>query len=78
MGENRDGTPGPPPPGRRCVHPQRRLAGAIVPYLRELDDHEWTAEEWGFLESATRWKGQALTEAEKRLWVAQARTIGDL
>ncbi len=78
MGENRDGTPGSPPPGRRPMHPQLRLAYEIQPYLRELDDHEWTAEELQFLAWAERWEGRPLTEPEKRIAVAQARMIGEL
>ena len=78
MSENRDGTPGPPPSGRRSVHPQRRLAGEIMPYLRELDDRDWTTDEREFLWRAERVLGRPLTEPEKRLWVAQARMIGDL
>jgi hypothetical protein len=29
------------------MHPQTRLGYEILPCLRELDDHEWTAEETG-------------------------------
>jgi hypothetical protein len=78
VSENRDGTPGSPSPGRRSVHPQRRLAGEILPYLRDLDGHEWTAEERESLWRAERVLGRPLTEPKKRLWVAQARMIGDL
>jgi hypothetical protein len=38
----------------------------------------WTPEEWEFLQWAERQEGRPLTEPEKRLWVAQARIIGDL
>ena len=78
MSENRDGTPGPPPSGRRSVHPQRRLAGEIMPYLRELDDRDWTTDEREFREGAERRAERPLAEWEQRLWVAQARMIGDL
>ena len=60
------------------MHPQTRLGYNILPYLRELDDHEWTAEEQAFLEWSERARGRPLTEPEKRLWVAQTRMIGDL
>jgi len=53
------------------MHPQTRLAYEIQPYLRELDDHEWTAEEREFLDWAERRKGRSLSEPEKRLWVAR-------
>jgi hypothetical protein len=49
-----------------------------VPYLRELDGHEWTVEERESLWRAERVLGRPLTEPEKRLWVAQARMIGEL
>lgn len=78
MGENREGTPGSPPSGRRPMHPQLRLAREIQPCLRELDDHEWTPEERDFLADSERLEGRSLTEPEKRLWVAQARLIGDV
>ena len=60
------------------MHSQTGLAYEILPYLRELDGHEWTAEELEFLASAERLRGRPLTEPEKRLWVAQARMIGHL
>ena len=75
-GEDRDWAPSRPP--SRRMHPQTRLGYEILPYLRELDGHEWTAEELEFLASAERLEGRSLTEPEKRLWVAQARLIGDL
>jgi hypothetical protein len=78
VGENRDGTYERQPSGYWSMHPQTRLGYEILPYLRELDDHEWTAEEREFLEWAERRNGRPLTEPEKRLWVAQARIIGDL
>lgn len=33
------------PDRNRSVHPLRRLADEILPYLRELDDRDWTPEE---------------------------------
>jgi len=60
------------------MHPQTRLGYEILPYLLELDDHEWTAEERESLWRAERVLGRPLTEPEKQLWVAQARMIGDL
>ena len=60
------------------MHPQTRLGYEILPYLRELDDHEWTAEEREFLWGMERLKGRPLEEWEKRMAVAQARMIGDL
>ncbi|HLY24386.1 MAG TPA: hypothetical protein VKT83_18115 [bacterium] len=38
-----------------------RLGYEILPYLRELDDHEWTAEEREFLESSGTWKTRPLS-----------------
>jgi hypothetical protein len=38
----------------------------------------WTPEELEFLQWAEGREGRPLTEPEKRLWVAQARMIGDL
>ncbi len=38
----------------------------------------WTPEEREFLVNAERLHGRSLTEPEKRIWVAQARMIGDL
>jgi hypothetical protein len=78
VGDNRERTPGSPSPGRRPMHPQTRLGYEILPYLRELDDHEWTVEERESLWGAERVLGRPLTEPEKRLWVAQARMIGNL
>jgi hypothetical protein len=78
VGENRDGTPKRPSSGYWSMHPQTRLGYEILPYLRELDGHESTAEEREFLEWAERREGRPLAEWEKRLWVAQARMIGDL
>lgn len=60
------------------MHPQTRRGYEILLYLRELDGHEWTADEREFLEWAKRRKARPLTEPGKRLWVAQARMIGDL
>lgn len=67
-----------PSSGGRSVHPQRRLADEILPYLRELDGRDWPPEERAFLEWAERRKGRPLTEPEKRMWVAQARMVGEL
>lgn len=78
MGKNRDGTPERPRSGYWSMHPQTRLAYEILPYLRDLDGHEWTAEERESLWRAERVLGRPLTEPEKRLWVAQARMIGNL
>jgi hypothetical protein len=78
MSENRDGKPNRPASGYWSMHPQTRLAYEILPYLRELDGHEWTAEELESLASAERLEGRPLTEPEKRLWVAQARMVGHL
>jgi aspartate-semialdehyde dehydrogenase len=36
------------------MHPQTRLGYEILPYLRELDGHEWTAEERKFLSDTER------------------------
>lgn len=58
MGENCDGRPERPPSGYWSMHPQTHLGSEILPYLRELDDHEWTAEEREFLEWAERRKGR--------------------
>lgn len=60
------------------MHPQTRLAYEILPYLRELDGHEWTAEEHESLWRSERVLGRPLTEPEKHLWVSQARMIGDI
>ena len=78
MGENRDGKPKRPASGFWSMHSQTRLAYEILSYLRELDDHEWTAEERESLWRAERVLGRPLSEPEKRLWVAQARMIGNL
>jgi hypothetical protein len=78
VGENRYGTPGPRPSAYWSMYPQTRLGYEILPYLRELDDHTWSAEEREFLESAEHRKGRPLAEPETRLCVAQARIIGDL
>jgi hypothetical protein len=66
------------PDRNRSVHPLRRLADEILPYLRELDDREWTSEEREFIVHMERWEGRPLTEPEKRMAVAQARMIGYL
>lgn len=60
------------------MNPQTRLAYEILPYLRELDGHDRTAEQRESLWRAERVLGRPLTESEKRLWVAQARMVGDL
>jgi len=78
MGKNGDRTPKRPRSHHRSMHPQTRLACEILPYLRDLDGHEWTAEERESLWRAERVLGRPLTEPEKRLWVAQARMIRDL
>lgn len=78
MTGNHDGTRKRPASGYWSMHPQTRLGYDILPYLRELDGHEWTAEELEFLAASERLRGRPLTEPEKRLWVAQARVIGDL
>ena len=67
-----------PPSGYWSMHPQTRLGYEILPFLRELDSNEWTAEEQEFLAASERLEGRPLTEPEKRVWVAQARMIGDL
>ena len=59
MGENREGAPDSPSPGRRSAYPQRRLADEIMPYLRDLDNRNWTPEEREFLEGAERRAGAA-------------------
>ncbi|HEV2283795.1 MAG TPA: hypothetical protein VGX75_15530 [bacterium] len=78
MGERRDGAAKRPPSEYWSMHPQTRLGYEILPYLHELDGHEWTAEELEFLASAERLEGRPLSEPEKPLWVAQARMIGHL
>jgi hypothetical protein len=78
VSENRDGKPKRPASGYWSMHPQTRLAYEILPYLRELDGHEWTAEEREFLWGMERLKGRPLEEWEKRMAVAQARMVGDL
>ena len=78
MGESRDGAAKRPPSGYWSMHPQTRLAYEVLPYLRELDGHEWTAEEREFLRDTERLKGRPLAEWEERIAVAQARMIGDL
>ena len=60
------------------MHLQTRLGYEILPYLRDLGDHEWTAEEREFLWRTESVLGRPLTEPEKRLRVTQARRIGDL
>jgi hypothetical protein len=62
--------------GNWSMHPETRMGYEILPYLRALDDHEWSAEE--FLEWAEHPEGPPLAEWEQRLWVAQARMIGNL
>ena len=47
------------PDGNRSVHPLRRLADEILPYLRELDDREWTPEEREFIADMERLRGTA-------------------
>jgi hypothetical protein len=78
VGENCDGKPKRSASGYWSMHPQTRLGYEILPYLRELDDHEWTAEEREFLWSMERLEGRPLEEWEKRMAVAQARMVGDL
>ena len=62
----------------RSVHPLRRLADEILPYLLELGDRDWTPEEREFIADMERLEGRPLTEPEKRMAVAQARMIGHL
>jgi hypothetical protein len=44
------------------MRPQTRLGYEILPYLRDLNDHEWTAEEQEFLWRAERVLGRPLVK----------------
>jgi hypothetical protein len=46
------------------MHPQTRLGYEILPYLRDLDGHKWTAEDREFLAWSERAQGRPLAEPE--------------
>jgi hypothetical protein len=63
VGQNRDGMPERPRSGYWSMHPQTRLGYEILPYLRDLDDHEWSAEERESLWRAERVLGHTVVRA---------------
>ncbi len=67
-----------PRDGDRSVHPMRRLADEILPYLRELGDRDRTPEEREFIADMERLEGRPLTPQEANVAIAQARMIGHL
>jgi len=78
MGQKRDRALKRTPSAYWSMHPQTRLGYEILPYLRELDDHEWTTEERESLWLGGACPGAAADGAGEAPLVAQARMVGDL